>query len=494
MRLKKTKSNDKTYINKVPSKPYHHNKNISMDMIPSKLQNQSVYLNKILLKNLGTQPPETNFPNFNENIENFQTSIQNIFSNEEKRQKAMKYVINMRSKKGNLSPFELGENKRNSKNNNININNINIFSKTINDGFYDSNIHKNELTEKFDNQDNDYNLKNNKYLIRNKYLAKNKSGYLSQDNKISQIQLKRYTGFNIYSNNMEHLVPDTSMIFEKNKKNKLYEQYQSNKGPKNNMFMKNNLESTLRNISSSNNTKNKFFNNKELSLYPNTTVNKQVFYRKKKFHKPENLYLDNNVNNNYRYAQDDNDNNESDNENNYNNNRQYGKTDESNSNESDIYNNKHYELTFENANNKNNNHKIKEIVIDNINDLYTSQKLEDTDEENQLNKYRTNDNFYNNKKNNIYSRNRNIINKANNKIYNIFNDLKIERKRLSIYSNIDNIKLEIEKEIKESFVDNNKIISNDDFIIKGIHKKDNNNLYHKNNVLRNKYKESKDNK
>ena len=201
MRLKKTKSNDKTYINKVPSKPYHHNKNISMDMIPSKLQNQSVYLNKILLKNLGTQPPETNFPNFNENIENFQTSIQNIFSNEEKRQKAMKYVINMRSKKGNLSPFELGENKRNSKNNNININNINIFSKTINDGFYDSNIHKNELTEKFDNQDNDYNLKNNKYLIRNKYLAK-KNGYLSQDNKISQIQLKRYTGFNIYSNNM----------------------------------------------------------------------------------------------------------------------------------------------------------------------------------------------------------------------------------------------------------------------------------------------------
>ena len=323
MRLKKTKSNEKTYINKVSSKHYHHNKNISMDIMPSKLQNQSVYLNKILLKNLGNQTPETNFPNFNENIENFQTSIQNIFSNEENRQKAMKYVINMRSKRGNLSPFEY-ENNRPSKNSNININNINIFSKTINDGFYDTNNnHKNDLMEKYDNQDIDYNLKlNNKNIInRNNYLSKNKNGHKSRDDKISQnIRIKPYTGFNIYSNNLERLIPDNSLVLDK--KNKLYEEYQSNnnnKGSKNNIFVKNNIESisNLRNMSTSikNKTQNNFNNYKDISLFPKTTVNQKVFYRKKKFHKPENLYLSNDKYNNFRYVEDDNDNNESENEN-----------------------------------------------------------------------------------------------------------------------------------------------------------------------------------
>ena len=139
MRLKKPKSNEKNFITKVPVKHHQRNKNISMDQISTKADNnQSVYLHKILLKNLGEQTPETNFPNFKENIENFQSSIQNIFSNEENRQKAMKYVINMRNKRGNLSPYDMNEGLRSDKNNNININNINIFSKTINDGFYDT--------------------------------------------------------------------------------------------------------------------------------------------------------------------------------------------------------------------------------------------------------------------------------------------------------------------------------------------------------------------
>ena len=126
MRLKRQKSKEKNYIIKIPPN-HHHNKNASMDHISSNHDNnQSIYLHKILLKNLGEQKPQTNFPNFKENIQNFQTSIQNIFSNEENRQRAMKYVINMRSKRGNLSPFELKEERTDEKNNNININNINI--------------------------------------------------------------------------------------------------------------------------------------------------------------------------------------------------------------------------------------------------------------------------------------------------------------------------------------------------------------------------------
>ena len=88
MRLTKPKSNEKNnYISKPHQKPHKHTKNISMDQISSKIDNnQSVYLHKILLKNLGNQSPEKNFPNYKENIENFQSSIQNIFSNEEIKQ------------------------------------------------------------------------------------------------------------------------------------------------------------------------------------------------------------------------------------------------------------------------------------------------------------------------------------------------------------------------------------------------------------------------
>ena len=125
MRLKKPKSNEKNYLSKIPQSKHNHNKNISMDQITDKNQNnQSVYLNKILLKNLGEQSPDANFPNFQENIENFQSSIQNIFSNEENRQRAMKYVINMRSRRGNLSPYEYNEERNNKNNNNINIKSI----------------------------------------------------------------------------------------------------------------------------------------------------------------------------------------------------------------------------------------------------------------------------------------------------------------------------------------------------------------------------------
>ena len=272
MRLKRQRSNEKNYIIKIPPKS-QHNKNASMDHISSNYNNSpNIYLHKILLKNLGEQTPQTNFPNFKENIQNFQTSIQNIFSNEENRQRAMKYVINMRSKRGNLSPFEFKEERGDEQNNNININNINIFSKTINDGFYTSSNNKNTPT------------------------------YKSRDNKINQkAKFKPYKGFNIYSNNLDQFIPENTLI--NNKKNNLYEEYQSNKSSNYNNNINNNMY--LTNIG-------KFANNKDLTSYANEKTeknnNKRIFYRKKKLVKSENLYLepksknkhiDNDDNNNY---------------------------------------------------------------------------------------------------------------------------------------------------------------------------------------------------
>ena len=356
MRLKKPKSNEKNNQSKIPPKNHRHNKNISMDQISPKTDiNQSLYLHKILVKNLGDQTPEENFPFYKENLENFQSSIQNIFSNEENRQKAMKYVINMRNRRGNLSPYEAKEERRlNKNNNNININNINIFSKTINDGFYES-----------------PELKSNYFA---NLPSSKKPAYKSRDKKINQkINFKPYTGYNIYSNQLDHFYPENSLT--KEKKNKLYEEYQSNQtgnNINNNMYMPSMTNS---------NTRGKISNINEISSYKksNRDNDKRLYYRKKKFSKNENLYFDSkskSKHNRYRYVEDDNDN-DSD-LNNYDNNNNININEQSDSDE--------YDQTFDN--NANNNNKLKEIVIDNISDLYQSQKLKEKDIYEDKNRYR----------------------------------------------------------------------------------------------------------
>ena len=127
-------------------------KNISMNVLTQRNQNESVYLNKILKKNLGTKKATSDFPNFKENIPNFHSSIQNILSNEENREKAMKYVINMRSRRGDISisPFDSrynnkSRNIRNVNGNNSNTNYINPF-QTINQGFYEEEKRKKNIT------------------------------------------------------------------------------------------------------------------------------------------------------------------------------------------------------------------------------------------------------------------------------------------------------------------------------------------------------------
>ena len=99
MRLRKERNiitNNYLISSKPP--PSHHNKNSSMDIPPS-AKEKNIYLNKILQKNLGSQRITIDQANLRENMHNFQSSIQSILANEESRQRAKNYVLNMRSKK-----------------------------------------------------------------------------------------------------------------------------------------------------------------------------------------------------------------------------------------------------------------------------------------------------------------------------------------------------------------------------------------------------------
>ena len=104
MRLRKNRISQKAPLNQIKTNKgvpslNKKEKNVSIDPPTQRSQTESVYLNKILKKNLGPKKTSSDFPNFKENIPNFHSSIQNILSNEENREKAMKYVINMRSKR-----------------------------------------------------------------------------------------------------------------------------------------------------------------------------------------------------------------------------------------------------------------------------------------------------------------------------------------------------------------------------------------------------------
>jgi len=119
MRLTKEKIPSTYNLNSIKQTQIHHNKNSSMDMIsPSKSKN--IYLNKILQKNLGTQRANIDQTTLQKNIPNFQSSIQSILANEETRQKAKNYVLQMRCRQGqNSSPGKLSTDSLKSKNANF---------------------------------------------------------------------------------------------------------------------------------------------------------------------------------------------------------------------------------------------------------------------------------------------------------------------------------------------------------------------------------------
>ena len=95
---------------------------------------QNIYLNKILQKNFGEQKLPMEPANFQKNYPNFQSNIQRILANEESRQKAKNFVIQMRYKQQN-SPYVRSEYNRNQNY---------LFSKTRND-FYDNKQRRNVI-------------------------------------------------------------------------------------------------------------------------------------------------------------------------------------------------------------------------------------------------------------------------------------------------------------------------------------------------------------
>ena len=106
MRLRKERNilnNNNFLISTYKAQPMNRNKNSSMD-IPQSSKTKNLYLNKILQKNLDPQKANIAQANMRENIPNFQSSVQSILGNEEKRQKAKNFVLTMRSKRNNFSP------------------------------------------------------------------------------------------------------------------------------------------------------------------------------------------------------------------------------------------------------------------------------------------------------------------------------------------------------------------------------------------------------
>ena len=122
MRLNREKVKQNYKI--LSKKRSNHLKTNSMDNISTSSRSKNIYLNKILQKNLAEHKIS-----IKDNIQNFQTSIKNIFSDEEKRQKAKNYVMNLRNKNATKSQYKI-EDDQIMKNKNIN------FSGSNYGGFY----------------------------------------------------------------------------------------------------------------------------------------------------------------------------------------------------------------------------------------------------------------------------------------------------------------------------------------------------------------------
>ena len=111
MRLKREKIISTKPVTSTKPIQTHHNKTASMDVTCID-KTKNIYLNKILQKNFGGQKLPMEPANFQKNYPNFQSDIQRILANEESRQKAKNFVIQMRYKQQN-SPYVKSEYNKN---------------------------------------------------------------------------------------------------------------------------------------------------------------------------------------------------------------------------------------------------------------------------------------------------------------------------------------------------------------------------------------------
>ncbi len=136
----------------------HYIKNICMDTYLSITPNKSIYVNKVLKKSLGRQHPDSEI---SENMPNFQSNIRSILSNEENRERAIKYIVDMRRRIRTLSPSFSQSNYLLQYNNKYDLYNNRMngyLSRTSNDGFYTTQVRKkkNRLDNLSQQEINDY--------------------------------------------------------------------------------------------------------------------------------------------------------------------------------------------------------------------------------------------------------------------------------------------------------------------------------------------------
>jgi hypothetical protein len=350
MRLRKERNilnNNNFLISTYKAQPMNRNKNSSMD-IPQSSKTKNLYLNKILQKNLDPQKANIAQTNMRENIPNFQSSVQSILGNEEKRQKAKNFVLTMRSKRNNFSPNSIQ-------------NDYNKDSATFSNTYYD----------KFYNP-----IQKSNYELPKENIYRNNNSRKEKIYKPNDI---------LYSLNYDY---GSSMnnVIKVNKANKYYDENPnpiSSRGPsniyknylKNEPNMNRNNSRGVFNLNNVNNGKI-FSNSNSTTILRNSNtnyplnINKHVHFQKSQYfdNNIDNLNIKNNstyyLNNNY---------------NDKNLNKLYLDENEFKENLNNI------EINFDNhldsnsiiekIENNNTSTGLKEIIIDNINELYHNPEV-----------------------------------------------------------------------------------------------------------------------
>ena len=285
MKLKKKNNVNNNIISIIRSnQAIRHNKKISMDDILNSNENKNIYVNKVLKKSLGKKRPESEF---SENIPNFHSNIRSILSNEENREKAIKYIVNMRKRIRTLSPIDNSSKylKKNQTKTDLHRNEMNIFfSQTANDRFYTTKNRKKKI--KFKNlnlQDinntinydfNNYNCNDdNKNYKKEYYIIKVKNNSTKGSKRNLNIN-REYETTNVSPRKLHLIIPERVIKVNKiNKYNikKPYNTLDRNMYDKNRLFKANSSRLLI-----PNNSYNNLINNNNILINRNNLNCNQI--------------------------------------------------------------------------------------------------------------------------------------------------------------------------------------------------------------------------
>ena len=210
----------------------------------------SKLLNKSNSKVLKTETIET------ENLGNFKTNIQNIFANDDKRKKAIQYVIKIRNQRNSSPQNDIFNINNKTKGINVNKSEINIIPNKTNKGFFKENNVNQRNSNQFDINNDKNNFKTLEYNFYNLYNDKTFNNEFFNNN-INEIK-RRET-----MHNKQHpYIKSNIFLDDKNEQNLKHKKIPSNNVLKNyqNNALYNNKKEKNYNM---NKIKNKMLNIKE---------------------------------------------------------------------------------------------------------------------------------------------------------------------------------------------------------------------------------------